>query len=267
MNLKQIAILVSGIGIASATALPVSAESANWKDTNSQAIDAMRHDKLDEAEHLFQEALSQCSSDDGRQSIQTNLEVLHDKMGIQSHASAEQHSSNSTVQSSGQSSNSQADEIHAYIKQLDEQIKKADASDDLETLQSLFQKKAHALKVRDDGETLDYAYCLHFRAQVLQHLHRDSEAQALEAQASQLRDQLKKLSAQPVRPPARLRSGLSKLNYNFQPAPTQTQTAQDSYPPVVPNYGRNPMFRRNIIDRNTTNIQNTPGPTSTVNPN
>ncbi len=239
LNLQVLAVFCLCTAIASPAGF--SQEQPNWKDTNNRAITEMRNENYSEAERLFKEAQSQCLTSDDRAVVQENLDVLWEKqfmkrVSTESKNEFGQPSSKSlpvTGQDLGQNSKAQ---VRAELTQLDASIKKADESGDLETLQALFKKKGELLKQRDDGETLDYAYNMHFRAQVLKHLHRDAEADQLEAEGARLRDSLRRLSTSNIAAPTHTRSNLSK--FEVRPLPMVHESLprdfHDSYPSTTP---------------------------------
>lgn len=199
----------------------------------------MRNEKYEDAERMFHEALEKCRLKSDKNTVIANLQILLRKLGREDEAtklSEPAHKSpydndqqrgtnaqykeherqpNSSGGSAGQglpqgpngASPTQLKkrddfaEINTHIKQLDEQIKKADSSGELETLQMLFEQKADAVRLRDQYESLEYSYMLHFRAQVLLHMHRDAEAKELDAYAAQIRDRNRKQRIAPSAPP------------------------------------------------------------------
>jgi hypothetical protein len=176
----------------------------------------MRSEKYDDAEKLFNTALTQCKLETDKNIVKTNLALLLRKLGRVSEAekllanphispfSNEQQpnsntNANATSESKVESAKPQsrsaekpaASDINERIMQLDRAIKKADDTAKLETLQELFQKRADAVLFRDKTETMEYAYTLHHRAQVLVHLHRDAEAKEIDTYAAKIRDRLR----------------------------------------------------------------------------
>ncbi|MBX9725284.1 MAG: hypothetical protein K2X81_28025 [Candidatus Obscuribacterales bacterium] len=212
-----------------------------WKDTNNRAITEMRNENYSEAERLFKEAQSQCLTSEDRAIVQENLDVLLEKQGKKVEVGAKKFDSGSlspspTTFSGSDSSPAGKAQVRAELSQLEASIKKADESGDLETLLALFKRKGDLLKLRDDGETLDYAYNMHFRAQVLKQLHRDAEADELEASGARLRDTLRRLSTSNIAAPTRTRSRLSK--FEVKPLPMVHESLprdfHDSYPSTTP---------------------------------
>jgi tetratricopeptide (TPR) repeat protein len=302
----------------------LAAEAGDWKQTNVSAISAMRSEKYEEAEKLFQQALSQCKTPDDKKTVNANLAILLRKLGkeddavrLQGEVVADQKNSDSAQkpskstagpQTAAETSNSELSgkqgipsprtvkpsELNDYIKQLDEQIKKADSAGQLETLQNLFKLKADAVRTRDKGESLEYSYVLHFRAQVLHHLKRDAESESLDRYATQVRDhnrmmqqQLQQQSSRAnsvyggggygragygrggygagydpfyssgPQAPSTTRSTLSNFNTYFDPTPAaKINIPTNDYTTGSSSTYINPEYR-NEIDKHTTNIQQT----------
>lgn len=252
-------ILASGIFLACVQLTPAQ-DGADWRTINAQAISAMRAEKYEEAEKLFNEALSKCKLSEDKKSVAGNLALLlhkverHDdaKNIEQTHCGASGSGSDAMkaepVRSAaprpmGQSNaraqsqepllkgSVRAAESQALIKSLDEQIKKADAAGELELLQSLFQKKADAIKARDHCQSLEYAYILHYRAQVLVHLKREAEAENLEMQARTIRDAIRNMQANSGRGPAapEIRpSSLGRMNFGFDHSNEFAETRREN---------------------------------------
>jgi len=194
--------------------IPALAQSStNWKTNNSEAISAMRSEKYEEAEKLFNTALGQCKLDSDKNIVKTNLALLLRKLGRESEAeklmthphvspfNSEQSATlnpNATPETKvetakpvGRNQEKPIATVDANerIMQLDRAIKRADETAALETLQELFQKRADAVLFRDKAETLEYAYTLHHRALV--HLHRDAEAKEIDTYAAKIRDRIR----------------------------------------------------------------------------
>ncbi len=279
----SISFLFLALACALAQTKVLAEESGDWKESNSRAIAAMRNEKYSESERLFQQALKECPLPEDRKIVNTNLALLLQKLGREHEAktltgeiektnklepeakpthilprpNAEIATVSATIRPGG---------IRGTIQQLDAEIVKADAAGQLETLQNLFAKKAEALRIRDKAETLDYAYALHFRAQVLHHMGKMDEAQALETRATHIRDAIRRLSTQTVHAPAvNHRSNLGRLNFNFDYDDPPPSNAQDSYPSSASGNDSIDYAHQNPIDRNTTNIHKTPSATNTLN--
>ena len=206
-----------------------------WRKLNSEAIAAMRSDKFDEAEKLFTKALNQTKLVEDKKSVAGNLALLLHKLGrdnearkIEEENGLSQASERQATVISGKSTvactskplkgSVQSSEINALIKSLQEQIEKADSTGQLDLLQSLFQKKAEAIKARDHCQSLEYAFTLHYRAQVLMHMKRDAEANALETQARSIRDAIRNIQdfSAEVKAPEIRPSSIGSLNFGFE---------------------------------------------------
>lgn len=232
-------------------------ESSDWKQTNTAAIAAMRAEKYEDAEKLFQKALSECKFSADKKIVETNLAVLLRKMERHSEAdkldpphqpetglnlnTGSSAKIPSTSESNKLPSTMHQAEIHQNsgydynlaLRDLESQIKKADAADDLETLQGLFQKKADLLYQRDKSYTLDYAFALHFRSQVLKHMHKDAEADSLEFKAVQIRNANRQIMSsipyRPIQPISTPPSKLLGLNYAFDTTPPRNSQSEEHY--------------------------------------
>ncbi len=201
-------------------------QSYGWRVFNDQGIRAMRQGKLDEAERLFNEAINTAQDMDDKKTAAVNLSVVYRNQGKESEAeSIEKKISEYSKTKANADSKQQetlrgsvkSDDIHAQIRQLDKEIESADQKGNLDLLQELFKRKADAIKIRDGEENMEYAYCLHFRAQVLSHMHRNAEAQAVEAHARKLRSAIAALekSGGPAAPEIP-RSQLKEMNFKFE---------------------------------------------------
>jgi tetratricopeptide (TPR) repeat protein len=201
----------------------VSAQDAQqtWSISNDNGIKALRAKNYAEAQQLFQQALRQCTRDEDRAVVNDNLAVLQHEQSDTLKGTV-QSNSLSNIDGSPTGASSDRPTLEQQIRETDIAIKKADESSSLETLQSLFQKKAQLIFQRDQAKTLEYAYCLHFRAQVLEKLHRNQEAAQLEAEASKLRDELRRLSDSAISGPEVTPSTLSEMNFTPAPMPSST---------------------------------------------
>ncbi len=245
-------VLYTVLSVISCPVLLASEDASDWKELNRKAILLMRQGNYQESERFLRQALALAVYPEDRKSLQVNLALILRKQGKDSDAEnieTEQDSGANRLSAEAKSLNSgsgaektasaalsnkhtvntckpgerllkaraEKDDINVLIRSLDAQIKEADGKGKLERLQCLFQEKADALKRRDGVETIEYAYCLHFRAQVLTHMHRDKEAQELEARASHLRDILFTIQRgrKPL-PPEISRSNIKKLNFHFE---------------------------------------------------
>lgn len=292
----------------------VNAPDKDWKQTNVSAIAAMRAEKYEEAEKLFQQALNECKTPDDKKTVNANLCILLRKIGredeavklmgeVQLNAGPRSHTPSESAASSepvkretpvtANPKTVQSNDLSSYIKQLDEQIKNADSKGDLEHLQNLFKLKADAVRTKDKGESLEYSYILHFRSQVLHHLHRDAEANSLERYAIQVRDQNRLIQQQiaqqqmmqqqsqqhqsgypgdynsfysrEAQAPSKTKSSLSSFNTYFDPTPPAVinMPTTDYTPGSSSTYLDSNL--RNTIDRNTTNIHKTQSAGSLLN--
>jgi len=233
-----------------------------WRDTNKSAIRAMRNGDYDESERLFQQAFTECKDVESKATVQENLDVLLTKEGkkqsgnVQKNDSAAGPDIRFSGSSLGSNNNGNSDAVHQTLSQIDAAIKQADEKGDLDTLQVLFQKKMVALKARDNSETLDYAYCMHFRAQVLHELHRDEEGDALDANASRLRDQLRNLQTAQIAAPQIPKTRIQDLSFRPIPPPSQRtiQPVQTSYANATPQANRRaPRGWRNFVPADGSN--------------
>lgn len=250
----------------------------------------MRNGDYEEAERLFMQALSECSSANDKATVRQNLELLHEEEAKPDQKSTPlldaaeltpgghgalatldhgeiaaastaisampgtTHDAKLPITAIGATPKASApgkfyrmngtsvlsdpppaDRIHRILRRLEEAIAQAEEKNDLLTLQDLYVKKAAALQLRDNCETLDYAYCLHARAKVLERMHKNEEAEVLDQQATQLRDKLRWLADMRVDAPSPPPSILSPMNFpqaSFPPSGSTSSTtrAVDSYP-------------------------------------
>ncbi len=262
----------------------IAEETHDWKETNSRAIAAMRNEKYAESEKLFQQALEECQLPEDRRIVNTNLSLLMQKLGKVEEARqlkgevettldlskkenqvlAPSHDMRGATLRDQPEHSTRHNGIRATIQQLDAEIAEADKAGNLDKLQALFARKAEALKIRDGAETLDYAYALHFRAQVLHHMHKIEEADAIETRAMHIRDTIRMLSSEPIHSPTKSRSRLSTFDIKFDHDQPPPSNYQESYPSASSGSTISNSMR-NQIDRNTTNIQRTPGAGATLN--
>ncbi len=192
----------------------------------------MRQENYEESEKLFVRALAAANYPDHKKTTAVNLAVLLRKMGKSDQANQIENEytqqlqrerkrlqinpkSNNIKSHNALKASARKDSINLHIKHLDKEIEKADSAGKLNHLQNLFKKKAELLKKRDGMETMEYAYCLHFRAQVLGHMKRKTESRDLEERACKLRDALIKLQQRRIASPEIAPSRIKDLNFHF----------------------------------------------------
>ena len=240
MSRKLVFSIVSVIAFFQVAISTVAAQDgqAAWSISNDKGINALRSKKYAEAERLFQQALTQCTRDEDRAVVKDNIDVLNQEQSDPLKGTVQTNSIGNIDGSQTTPASSDAPSLEQQIQQTDLAIKKADESSSLETLQSLFQKKANLIMQKDQSKTLEYAYCLHFRAQVLEKMHRNEEAAQLEAEASKLRDELRRLSDSAISAPDVSPSTLSEMNFTPAPLPSSTpMTPVQTYYPSTSTSG------------------------------
>ena len=263
-----------------------SAPAAEWQESNSKAIAAMRSGSYADAESLFQTSLSQAKDEADQKCIKSNLSLLYRKMGRIEEANKmdaelglsradEAPAPPPPAAANPAAANAVAiPDVAAEINGYNEKIQKALQTGKLPYLELLLDHKAMAIKHRDHADSMDYARTIYQRGSVLRKLNRKKEAIALEYQAEIINsrqrkpEQLEALIFPPVQPIS-TNSSISPMDFSSgQYSAGGSSNVGGGYNGDYTSASQSTYVdnaHMSTIDRNTTNIQRTSGATTTIN--